>query len=233
MIVWLLVLLVGAAVGSSAFSVLSSDFGAGSATESGQVAERLDALATTGGEIAIVIDGVDIDDPTVTVDVAGTLDRIRATEGVIDVTDYWSTGSDQLRGASDGRAALAVVTFAGGLDEEAELELADDIADVAREIDAPSVLVGGNLLVGEQFETALEKDLLRGEAIALPIAVFVMVLLFGGLIAAGMPLLVAFQRCRPVTRRSRRRDRDRRRVDFLGERRQHARHRTRHRLRVV
>jgi RND superfamily putative drug exporter len=191
MIVWLLVLLAGAAVGSSAFSVLSSDFGAGSATESGQVTERLDALATTGGEIAVVVDGVDVDDPAVSADVVGTLDRIRATEGVIDVTDYWSTGSEQLR-ASDGRAALAVVTFAGDLEEEAELELAHDVADVAREIDAPSVLVGGNLLVGEQFETASENDLLRGEAIALPIAVFVMVLLFGGLIAAGMPLLVAF-----------------------------------------
>jgi RND superfamily putative drug exporter len=191
MIVWLLVLLVGATVGSSAFSVLSSDFGAGSATESGQVTERLDALATTGGEVAVVIDGVDVDDPAVSADIVGTLDRIRATEGVIDVTDYWSTGSDQLR-AGDGRAALAVVTFAGGLEEEAELELAHDIADVAREIDAADVLVGGNLLVGEQFETASENDLLRGEAIALPIAVFVMVLLFGGLIAAGMPLLVAF-----------------------------------------
>ena len=37
-LVWMLVLLVTAAIGSSAFSVLSTDFGAGTSTESGRVA---------------------------------------------------------------------------------------------------------------------------------------------------------------------------------------------------
>ena len=53
------------------------------------------------------------------------------------------------------------------------------------------MLVGGNVLVGEQFGTASENDLLRGEAIALPIAFVAMIFLLGGLRAAGMPLLVA------------------------------------------
>ena len=53
------------------------------------------------------------------------------------------------------------------------------------------MLVGGNVLVSETFATASESDLLRGEAIALPIAIIVMVFLLGGLVAAGMPLLVA------------------------------------------
>ncbi len=83
------------------------------------------------------------------------------------------------------------MTLTGGLDEEAELELAHLVSDLARDIDAPDVLVGGNLLVGEQFETASERDLLRGEAIALPIAIIAMVVILGGLVAAGMPLLVA------------------------------------------
>ena len=79
----------------------------------------------------------------------------------------------------------------GGLDEEAEVELAHEITDVARDLDAPEVLVGGNVLVGEQFGTASENDLLRGEAIALPIAFVAMIFLLGGLRAAGMPFLVA------------------------------------------
>ena len=53
------------------------------------------------------------------------------------------------------------------------------------------MLVGGNVLVGEQFGTASENDLLRGEAIALPIAFVAMIFLLGGLRAAGMPMLVA------------------------------------------
>ena len=47
------------------------------------------------------------------------------------------------------------------------------------------------MLVSETFASASENDLLRGEAIALPIAIVVMVFLLGGLVAAGMPLVVA------------------------------------------
>ena len=189
-ITWVLLLVAGATIGSSAFSVLSSEFGAGGATESGQVAQRLDDLAETGGEIAIIVDGIDVDDPAVADAVAEGLARIGALDGVVAVTDYWSTDLGALR-ATDGQAALAVVTLTGGLDEEAELELAHEVEDLAREIDAPAVLVGGNLLVGEQFETASERDLLRGEAIALPIAIIAMFFILGGAVAAGMPLLVA------------------------------------------
>jgi RND superfamily putative drug exporter len=187
---WIVFLFAAGTVGSSAFSVLSSSFGPGASTESGQVTARLDDLAETGGEIAIVADGIDVNDPAVGASLTAGLQRIAAIDGVISVVDPWSTGADALR-ASDGRAALAVVTVTGGLDEEAEVELAHEIADVARDLDAPEVLVGGNVLVGEQFGTASENDLLRGEAIALPIAFVAMIFLLGGLRAAGMPFLVA------------------------------------------
>jgi len=187
---WILLLLAAGTVGSSAFSVLSSSFGAGPSTESGRVAERLDDLSETGGQIAIIADGIDIDDPAVVTSVTDGLTRVAAIDGVLSVVDPWTTGADALR-ASDGQAALAVVTIRGGLDEEAEIELAHQIAKVARDIDAPEILVGGNVLVGEEFATASENDLLRGEAIALPIAFIAMILLLGGLRAASMPMLVA------------------------------------------
>jgi RND superfamily putative drug exporter len=183
---WIVALLVTATIGSSAFSVLSTEFGAGSSTESGRVAKQLDDMAETGGEIAIIADGIDIDDPQVQRDITAGLAPIAALDGVIAVADPWSTNLDALR-ATDGRAALVVVTLAGDLDEDAELA----VADVAHDLHATEILVGGNVLVSETFGTASEKDLLRGEAIALPIAIVVMVLLLGGLIAAGMPLLVA------------------------------------------
>jgi putative drug exporter of the RND superfamily len=188
--IWIALLIGAGTVGSAAFSVLSSSFGAGPSTESGRVAERLDELAETGGEIAIVADGIDVADPRVADSLRSGLERIAAINGVIGIVDPWSTGADALR-ATDGRAALAVVTITGGLDEEAEVALAHRISDVARGLDAPRVLVGGNVLVGEQFSTASESDLLRGEAIALPIAFLAMVFLLGGLRAAGMPMLVA------------------------------------------
>jgi putative drug exporter of the RND superfamily len=187
---WVAILLVTGTIGSSAFSVLSTDFGAGTTTESGRVAQQLDDLAETGGQIAIIADGIDIDDPTVQTEITGGLTRIAELDGVLDVADPWSTGIDALR-ATDGRAALVVVTLAGDLDEDDELALALHVEDLAHELDAPDVLVGGNVLVSETFATASEDDLLKGEAIALSIAIVVMVVLLGGLVAGGMPLLVA------------------------------------------
>ena len=82
-----------------------------------------------------------------------------------------------------------------------------------------------------QFGTASENDLLRGEAIALPIAIVAMVFLLGGLVAARHAAARRPRRCHHVARRARRRHPARRRVDLLDQRRQHARHRPRHRLR--
>ncbi|CAN5751659.1 MMPL family transporter [soil metagenome] len=187
---WIVLLVATATVGSSAFSVLSTDFGAGGNTESGRVAQRLQDLDETGGQLAVVADGVDVDDPGVQRRLTAGLAPIAALDGVLDVADPWSTGAEALR-ASDGRAALIVVTLAGDLDEDAELAIADQVQDLAHDLDAPEVLVGGDVLVSETFATASESDLLRGEAIALPIAVVVMVFLLGGLAAGMLPLLVA------------------------------------------
>ena len=73
--------------------------------------------------------------------------------------------------ATDGRAALIVVTLAGDLNEDEELAVAHGVEDIAHGLDSPEVLVGGTVLVGETFQTASESDLLLGEAIALPIAI--------------------------------------------------------------
>ncbi|MCW2715320.1 MAG: hypothetical protein JWN88_2367 [Frankiales bacterium] len=187
---WLALVVAGGAYGSGAFDVLSSEFGAGSSTESGQVAHRLAELSGTGGDIVVIADGVRVDDPATPVALAPGLAALAAVPGVVDVADPWSTGSPDLR-AVDGRAALVVVTVRGNLTEEAELALAHEISDVAGKLDADRVLVGGSVLVGEQFETASSNDLLIGEAIALPLAFLVMVLMFRGLRAAALPLMVA------------------------------------------
>ncbi len=187
---WCVALVVTGTFGSAAFSVLSSDFGAGSRTESGRVTQQLDDLKETGGEIAIVADGIDVDDPVAQGRIVDGLDKIARVDGVIDVAHPWNTDSDALR-ATDGEGALAVVTLVGGLSEDDELALAHEVEDLAHELPANRVLVGGDILIGEQFAEASERDLLRGEAIALPIAIIVMVILLGGLVAAGMPLIVA------------------------------------------
>jgi putative drug exporter of the RND superfamily len=189
---WVAALVGTAAVGSSAFSVLSTDFGAGNSTESGRVAQQLDDLAETGGQLVIVVDRINVEEPEVQRTFHADLARIAEVGGVLDVADPWTSGAagEALR-AIDGRAALIVVTLAGDLTEDEELAVAHGVEDIAHGLDSPEVLVGGAVLVGETFQTASESDLLLGEAIALPLAILLMVLLLGGLVAGGMPLLVA------------------------------------------
>src|SRR5262245_54774039 len=79
----LVVIVATLAVGSSAFEVLSTDFGAGTTTESGRVAHELDELSTTGGQLAVVVDGADTEDPAFQAGLTG----IAELEGVLDVSD--------------------------------------------------------------------------------------------------------------------------------------------------
>src|SRR5689334_11246651 len=79
---WVVLLVVTATIGSSAFSVLSTDFGAGRATESGRVAQHLDDLAETGGQIAIIVDDIDVDDLQVQRDITTGIALIAHLEGV-------------------------------------------------------------------------------------------------------------------------------------------------------
>lgn len=63
---------------------------------------------------------------------------------------------------------------------------ADDIR--AQEPDAV-VEVGGNPLIVESLVAVAESDLQKGELISLPIALLVMLIIFGGFLAAGIPLI--------------------------------------------
>jgi len=192
--VWVLVMLITGAVGMASIGRLSTDFGAGDRTEAGRVAKSIRRLSPTGGEIAIVADGIDMTDPTLPATLRPGLTRLRAMDGVAAVDDPWSADSPDTAAAltaRDGRAALVIVRLAPRLDSTVEEKLAGEISSVARDIDAPEIHVGGEVLINEQFTTASENDLLKGEAIALPIAIIAMAFILGGLVAAGMPLLVA------------------------------------------
>ena len=82
--------------------------------------------------------------------------------------------------------------LAPNLSDEAESRAVDAVEPILRGIDAPKVLVGGELLVDREFSERAEKDAQRAELISLPIALIVMAIVFGGVVAAGLPLAIAF-----------------------------------------
>ena len=54
-----------------------------------------------------------------------------------------------------------------------------------------SVLSVGDITVDEEFNRLAEEDLLKGEGLGLVAALIVLVIVFGALVAAGVPLVLA------------------------------------------
>jgi len=190
---WLVIVAIGIAATGPLSERVTAEFGGSDRIESARVLARVQESSATGGDIAVVIDGVSAVAETPPTEVGAALADLAAVPGVVSLLDPWSTGIGDLA-ATDGGAALVVVSFANGLDEEAEHELVDEVSTVANGLEAVGeydVVIGGEPVVLQEFETQAERDLLQGEAIALPIALIAMVFIFGGLRAAGMPLAIA------------------------------------------
>ncbi len=124
-------------------------------------------------------------------DVATVEDRVRQlveAEADTKVTRSFSdNGATDLR-SKDGRSGLILVHVGGNADEASE-RAGHIIASLP---DNPNVTVraGGALGVQKETRDKVKKDLKISEAIALPISLAVLVIVFGGLIAALLPVVV-------------------------------------------
>jgi RND superfamily putative drug exporter len=172
--VWLAVLVLGLGAAGALFSTLDADLDGAASFESERVGERLARMDPGGGEVVAVVDGAPVGDEV--------LDAVRARPGVAAVNALPS---------ADGEATAIAVELAPGLGDGEEEDLVAAVAGDLRAIDAPEVLVGGELLLDEEVATLAEQDAQRGEMISLPVALVVMALVLGSALAAGLPLAVA------------------------------------------
>jgi len=105
------------------------------------------------------------------------------------VASYWSLDDAAPLKSKDGRQALVLGVIAGSDDH------VNDVAKVlspkfTREDAVVQVAVGGRAEVFRQVGDTIKKDLSRAESIAFPITLVLLVLVFGSVVAAGLPLLV-------------------------------------------
>ena len=105
------------------------------------------------------------------------------------VASYWSLGNAAPLASKDHTQALVLGVITGGDDH------VDDVIKVlspqfTRDNATVSVAVGGRAEVFRQVGETIKSDLSRAESIALPITLVLLVIVFGSLIAAGLPLLV-------------------------------------------
>ena len=193
--VWLVAMIALAAGFGSNFS---DNLAAVSATtpgsESERVAEILDSefgLGTAEQDL-IVFDSTTatIDDPAYAEVVEMAVAAVSSHPAVVSTTSPLSVdGSGQI--SPDRSAAFVALTVEGSPTQRQET--AAELDESLSEISAGTVdvwLTGESPLTLDVDEVA-EEDLTRAETIGLPIALVVLVLAFGALVAAGLPLLLA------------------------------------------
>jgi putative drug exporter of the RND superfamily len=131
-----------------------------------------------------------VDDPTAVADGMLVTERLSQTEGIVEVASYWSLGNAPPLRSTDGTQALIVARITGTESEQEErYHLAYDALSGTQ--GSVTVGFGGQQAIFADLGETIESDLVRAELIAIPITLVLLVLVFGGLVAAGLPLFVA------------------------------------------
>jgi RND superfamily putative drug exporter len=141
-----------------------------------------------------------IDSPAVTVTGTALAGDVAQVKGVERVVSYWTSGQPAQLKSTDGRTGQLLVYAAKGADGQ---QLAKDlIAQFAGAHDGLTVYVYGWNVVGNALTGTITADLGKAEGIAVPITVLLLLFVFGSLVAAGLPFMVA-SRSSPTSRSSR------------------------------
>ncbi|MQS11752.1 MMPL family transporter [Streptomyces kaniharaensis] len=187
---WAVILVVGVLIGGRVFEGTVAG-----ASSSGSEADRGGAVVTAAdpakGTVTAVVDGTTVDDAAVRAAVTKATAEIGALPGVSSVLDAYGPGpAAAALHSTDGHASLVTVRMAvasteGQSDAVAERLAALDGAGGAH------VKVGGDLVLQQEVKKQTEKDTRFGELVTLPLTLIVMVLVFGGLAAAGLPVIGA------------------------------------------
>ncbi|HUF07516.1 MAG TPA: MMPL family transporter [Candidatus Binatia bacterium] len=120
--------------------------------------------------------------------VAESLEPIGDDPLVDEITTYADTQAEMLL-SEDGTKTLAVVTLT-----REEEEAVEGAADLAERVEAPAGVrtwVTGIPQLYHEFNAEIESDLVQAEIISLPIALAILLAVFGTLVGAVLPLLVA------------------------------------------
>ncbi|RKS76984.1 RND superfamily putative drug exporter [Actinomadura pelletieri DSM 43383] len=188
---WLVAAIALFVVGNRVFDRFSTEFH-GAHMESVAGSERLSAARPQGPRVSAVLAGRPVDDPGVRRAVDQAVTDVRRIPHVAVARGPYGS-SDRSLVAPDGRALLIHVDLAKNLSDGTERETVDAVAARLEDLrrTGAEVHLGGSELVGRAFAEQSRADVEHGETVALPLTLLVMVFVFGGLIAAGLPILAA------------------------------------------
>lgn len=117
--------------------------------------------------------------------------QLQASPDVASVTSAWTAppGATPALISKDGKTGLIVAGITGG--ESGAQKHTKELTDrLVHDREGVTVKAGGGAMIYVQINGQSERDLLLMESIAIPLSFFVLVWVFGGLLAAALPLAV-------------------------------------------
>ena len=189
-------LVLGATWGTGVFGSMTSSGFEDPGSESAAAAARIeDTVGRTGPDVVVLyrFGGAPVTDPAFRAAVerhlAGLPDRLVAS-----TTTAWTAGAPTPAAsglvAEDGRSTYAVVRLVGTGDDEL-MDAYDALEPALR--DAPpglDVRLGGAAALSSDITTQVSEDIARAEQLSMPIVLVLLVVIFGGLVAASLPLAI-------------------------------------------
>ncbi|MDA1362052.1 MMPL family transporter [Glycomyces luteolus] len=150
-------------------------------------------FGSTGAEVVVLYESETLtaDDPAFAAAVESAVADIAAIDEVESVTSYYDTQLPSFV-SEDGHATYAAVSLAGSSDEaqaevfetiEGQLRDAGDTGDL-------TVSLGGGAAIFADLNEQVQHDLEIAEMISMPILLLIMIVVFGALVAASLPLLI-------------------------------------------
>ncbi|MFF5258462.1 MMPL family transporter [Actinomadura viridis] len=139
----------------------------------------------------LVTDRRGIDDPAVAAAGTALTQRLQREAGLQSVASYWTAGKPAALRNKDGNRALVMGTIAGDFDTM--LERVKELAPAYEgRFQGLEVKAGGSALMWHENTETATKDVTRADSIVFPVLLVVLILIFGSLVAAALPLVVAF-----------------------------------------
>lgn len=153
--------------------------------------------------VLLRVDGVDFTDPELTLKVRGAVKRLKKIDGVGKVSSPmshpgWPTDPKAwaLVGDNDPDSGRFLIVVEAGDEPGSDLQQAvlqelrgptsDMVADFATELQ-----VGGMTVLVDGINDQVKRDLKVGEGVAMPLSLLLMIFVFGGFVAAGLPIIGA------------------------------------------
>jgi uncharacterized membrane protein YdfJ with MMPL/SSD domain len=190
----LVLVVVGVAWGAGVFGSLISGGFEDPGSESAKTARRITAeLGSQNPDLVVLYSTTTtatVDDPGFRNPVIATLGALRHRAEVARVVSYYDTRSPEL--VSRNRHATYVAITLRAPADSGKQAAYDALRPALTVPHQPGVTteVGGLVAFNSVADAMTEQDVSAGEMVAMPIVLVLLIFLFGGLAAAGMPLLI-------------------------------------------